>query len=71
MKINNLFEGFITMVAVLALICLLLGAPVMLLWNWTLPNIFEGVPKIGFWQAVGLNLLCSFLFKSNVTIQKD
>lgn len=45
-----------------------LGLPVMLLWNWTLPSLF-GVPVIGFWQAVGVNLLCSFLFKTSLTVK--
>ena len=33
------------------------------LWNWLMPSIFN-LPSIGFWQAWGLMLLCSILFKS-------
>lgn len=33
------------------------------LWNWLMPVIFN-LPTIGFWQAWGLMLLCSILFKS-------
>jgi len=37
------------------------GAIVMQLWNWLLPSLF-GWPQIGFWQALGLLLLCRILF---------
>lgn len=39
----------------------LLGFVVMQLWNWLLPGLF-GWHTIGFWQAVGLLLLCKILF---------
>ncbi|MBU0954154.1 MAG: TMEM208 family protein [Spirochaetes bacterium] len=38
------------------------GWLVMLLWNWLMPELF-GLKKIGYWQAWGLFLLCSILFK--------
>lgn len=50
-------------IGVLALVALILGLPLMLLWNWLMPVLF-GLPTIGFWQAVGLNFLSSILFKS-------
>jgi ABC-type dipeptide/oligopeptide/nickel transport system permease component len=36
------------------------GSIVMLLWNWLLPPLFGWSP-IGFWQALGLLLLCRIL----------
>lgn len=51
------------------LLALLIGGPLWLLWNWLMPTIF-GLPYITFWQAVGLNLLATILFKSNVNINK-
>ena len=41
--------------------------PVMLLWNWMMPEIFH-LPRIGFWQAWGLMFLSSLLIKNNVTM---
>ena len=41
----------------------LLGWVVMLLWNWLIPDIF-GLNAITYWQAWGLFLLTSILFKS-------
>jgi hypothetical protein len=34
---------------------------VMLLWNALVPSLFAG-PVLGFWQAVGLLVLCRILF---------
>lgn len=39
--------------------------PVQLLWNWLMTDLFS-LPRITFWQAVGLNFLSSALFKSNI-----
>jgi hypothetical protein len=38
-----------------------LGVVVMALWNALLPPIF-GLPRIGFWQGLGLFLLTHLLF---------
>ena len=43
---------------------LVVTLPVQLLWNWLVPEIF-GLPKIGFWQTVGLILLVNLLFRSD------
>lgn len=40
----------------------LFGAITMWLWNWLMPAIFK-LPTIGFWQAVGILILCQLLFK--------
>lgn len=37
------------------------GEIVMRLWNWLLPSLFGWHP-IGFWQALGLLVLCRILF---------
>lgn len=54
------------LVVVSIILAVLLGLPLMLLWNWLLPTIF-GLPKITFWQAVGLNFLSTILFKNSST----
>ena len=45
----------------LALFIFIGGQIVMRLWNWLLPPLF-GWSQIGFWQALGLLLLCRILF---------
>lgn len=42
----------------------LLGLPLMWLWDWLMPTLF-GLQTITFWQACGLNFLCSILFKTS------
>jgi hypothetical protein len=52
----------IALFALLALVILaLLGFVVMSLWNWLIPAIF-GWKTIGYWQAIGLIILCRLLF---------
>jgi hypothetical protein len=40
----------------------LCGWVVMLLWNWLMPDIF-GLKQVTYWQAWGLFILSSLLFK--------
>jgi hypothetical protein len=40
----------------------LFGLVVMWLWNWLMPDIF-GLPELGYWQAWGLLILSTILFK--------
>lgn len=44
-----------------AISCALLALPVMLLWNWLMPEIF-GLMTINFFQALGLAILSCLLF---------
>jgi hypothetical protein len=65
-----ILEGILKIMAIISLVCLLLGLPLMLLWNWLIPVIF-GLSEISFWQAVGLNLLASILFARTSTITNN
>jgi uncharacterized protein YacL len=59
--------GGIILVVITALIAAL---PTYLLWNWLMPVIFN-LPVITFWQALGINILCEILFKSNSSKEKE
>ena len=50
-------------IALVLLMAFLFALPTMWLWNYLMPVIF-GLIKISFWQALAMNLLCGFLFKS-------
>ena len=54
---------FLTFIGIFIVIGVVISLPVMWLWNWLMPEIF-GLITITFWQALGLSLLSSFLFKS-------
>ena len=60
----SMFIGALVIVFVLSLI---FTWPIMLLWNWLMPVIFN-LPEISFWQTFGLMILCSLLFKSNISV---
>ena len=63
-------HNILLVVGLLILACLLFGAPLMLLWNVLMPEIF-GLPEITFWQACGLNILSAILFRSTIKTNKD
>lgn len=69
-KVLNVLSTISAAFLLAVLLALLIGGPLWLLWNWLMPTIF-GLPYITFWQAVGLNLLATILFKSNVNINKN
>jgi hypothetical protein len=66
---NNL-EAILYIVGLLILSVLILGVPLQLLWNWLMPNLFS-LPYISFWQAVGLNLMATILFRPTINIKKN
>ena len=72
MEMDNIIEtigSVLAAILMIVLVALILGFPLMWLWNWLMPGIFN-LPEITFWQALGLNALSAILFKST-TIKKD
>jgi len=67
---KNTIESIVTLLGLIAIVMVLLGYPVMLLWNWLMPELF-GLPEITFWQAIGLNILSTILFRSSHTIKTN
>ena len=63
---KTFLEVFLVAVVTLGFVALILGLPLMWLWNWIMPELFY-LDTITFWQAVGLNLLTGILFRSNYT----
>lgn len=57
-----MIKKIIKIILILILLILILGLPLMLLWNWLMPFLFN-LPKITFWQAIGINILISIIFK--------
>lgn len=59
------FSGWVVLgICGASALALLIGFPVMWLWNALLPPIF-GFKVIGYWQSVGLLVLSHLLFKSH------
>jgi hypothetical protein len=56
-----MIKTILEFIGLLCIVAVLLGYPLMLLWNWLMPDLFN-LPVISFWQAIGLNILSSILF---------
>ena len=62
-------NDILLVVGILMLAVILFGGPIMVLWNWLMPTIFY-LDEITFWQACGLQLLATILFKT-INTKKD
>jgi hypothetical protein len=48
----------------LVVVAILLAWPTQWLWNHALVGAVDGLNPIGFWQALGINILCGILFRN-------
>jgi len=62
---------FVGMILALVLVSFLLAWPVMELWNGCLVPAVNGVNKIEWLQAWGLQFLINMLFKASIVNKKD
>ena len=60
---NSIIKIF-AIILVVSFYCLILATPVQFLWNFALVPAIDGLNFIGFYQALGINLLCMILFKN-------
>mgnify|MGYP000565789394 CR=1 FL=1 len=58
-------------IALLIFAAVLLAWPVQLLWNGCLVPAVDGTHEIGFWQALGINILFQLLFKSTNSVKSS
>lgn len=56
----NLITVFLSYLVGVLFITIVVGVPIMWLWNWLMPTIF-GLSKITFGQSLGLVLLAHLL----------
>jgi hypothetical protein len=59
------FEAISLGLLMLLLFGVLLAWPTQLLWNGCLVQAVDGINPIGFWQALGINVLCQILFNNS------
>ena len=67
---KQIIHDILYIIGLIMLAVILVGGPLMVLWDWLMPTIF-GLPEITFWQACGLQLLSIILFKSSVINNKN
>ena len=58
----NVLTGIAVVMLFAFVVALVASLPVYWLWNWLMPDLFA-LKEITWLQALGLSLLCSFLFK--------
>lgn len=63
----NIISTWVGAVLALALLSIIMALPTQWLWNTCLVPAVDGVNPVGFWQALGLNVLASILFKNSQT----
>jgi hypothetical protein len=68
---SKTIEAIALFLGTIAIIVVLLGYPTQFLWNECLVGAIDGINKIEFFQAVGLNILCTILFRSSHTIKTN
>ena len=61
---------FFTAIGMLIVIAVLTAWPTQWLWNNALVGAMDGFNPIGFWQALGINILCSILFRNSTSNSK-
>ena len=67
-KLNTALAAFFLGIFAIAAIAIITAWPVQLLWNYCLVDALNGaIQPIGFWQALGIQILCGLLFKSHNT----
>lgn len=64
------FETFALAILMLVILGILMAWPVQILWNACLIQAVDGLNPITFWQALGINVLCSILFKNSSSSSK-
>jgi hypothetical protein len=60
-KLGLILAALVTLVVV----AILLAWPTQWFWNNALVGAVDGINPIGFWQALGINILCGILFKNS------
>jgi hypothetical protein len=62
---------FVLAMLMIIVISILMAWPTQILWNTCLVPAVDGLNFIGFWQALGINVLCSILFKNSSSSSKE
>jgi hypothetical protein len=61
---------FFAAIGMIIVIAVLMAWPTQWLWNNALIGAIDGLNPIGFWQALGINVLCGILFRNSTTNSK-
>lgn len=65
-NLEKIFAVAALIIGAIILVAVIITVPLYFLWNWLMPTIF-GLNKITLLQVLGLALLSSILFKTNMS----
>jgi len=60
---RKIFKTFALGLLGITLLSIFMALPTQFLWNNCLSPAIDGVNPLGFWQALGINVLSSIFFK--------
>lgn len=61
---------FLAAIGMVIVVAVLMAWPTQWLWNNALIGAVDGLNPIGFWQALGINVLCGILFRNSTSSSK-
>jgi hypothetical protein len=65
--LTTMAMAFVTVI----IAAIVMAWPTQLLWNGCLVPAVDGTHEIGFWQALGINILFQLLFKSTNSVKSS
>lgn len=66
---SKVFSTIGMALATVVIAAVVMAWPTQLLWNGCLVPAVDGTHEIGFWQALGINILFQLLFKSTNSVK--
>lgn len=70
LKLTEALAKVGVILAIVLIMSLVFAFPVKWLWNYLMPELFA-LKEISLWQALAMNMLAGFLFKSNSSSSKS
>jgi len=68
---SKLFATMAMAFVTVIIAAIVMAWPTQLLWNGCLVPAVDGIHEIGFWQALGINVLFQMLFKSTNSVKSS
>ena len=65
--LTTMAMAFVTVI----IAAIVMAWPTQLLWNGCLVPAVDGIHELGFWQALGINVLFQMLFKSTNSVKSS
>ena len=68
---SKLFTTMAMAFVTVIIAAIIMAWPTQLLWNGCLVPAVDGIHELGFWQALGINVLFQMLFKSTNSVKSS